>query len=129
MAPALRPILTVVTLVAMSGIPVAALAERLPLTAAYGNKDGCVYALTGESSGSDDFFLLTADAVTTAASYCKIGEILKTEGQNFQVEMTCESEGELGEPEKVDITGSELGYSITFVGDQAVTWGPLPECK
>lgn len=129
MAPTSRFVATVIAFVAMSGTPDAAMAERLPLTAAFGNKDGCVYALTGESSGSDDFFLLTADAVTTATSYCEIGKILNAEGQNFQVEMTCESEGETGEPAKADITRSELGYSITFTGDQAVTWGPLPECK
>ena len=36
-----------------------------------GDKEGCHYATTGQSSGADLFFLLNKEGVTTAASYCE----------------------------------------------------------
>ena len=36
------------------------------LDGAYGNKEGCTYAKTGESSGADVFLLLNDEGVTTA---------------------------------------------------------------
>ena len=44
----------------------------LPIGGSYGSKEGCVYAKTGESSGADDFTLLTPDAVTTSVFSCDL---------------------------------------------------------
>ena len=63
-------ILTIVSLAALSSaaLPAAVWADTLPIKGSYGNKDGCAYAKSGESTGSDNFFLLTSEAITTAAS-------------------------------------------------------------
>ena len=120
-------ILTIVSLAALSS---AAFADTLPIKGSYGNKDGCAYAKSGESTGSDNFFLLTSEAITTAASYCEIKKVLKTEGKNFTATVSCQAEGEEGESEDTaKITSGPKGYTIGFTSDAAIKWGPLPLCK
>jgi hypothetical protein len=120
-------LLTIVSLAALSS---AAYADTLPIKGSYGNKDGCAYAKSGESTGSDNFFLLTSEGITTAASYCEIRKVLKTEGKDFTATVACQAEGEESSNEDtVKITSGTKGYTIGFVADAAITWGPLPLCK
>ncbi len=107
----------------------AAHADPLPLKGSYGNKDGCAYAETGESTGSDDFFLLTPETVTTAASYCEFKKVLKS-AKAFRATMSCQEEGgdEAGTAFEIDVTPSgKDAYTLTF--DDGTVWGPLKLCK
>ncbi|MGO4355637.1 hypothetical protein AB4Z25_27320 [Rhizobium sp. RAF36] len=120
----------ILTIVSLAALSTAAFADTLPITGSYGNKDGCAYAKSGESTGSDNFFLLTSEAITTAASYCEIKKVLKTEGKNFTATVSCQAEGEEGESEDTaKITSGPKGYTIGFTSDAAIKWGPLPLCK
>lgn len=121
-----HPLLTIVSLAVLS---TAANADTLPIKGSYGNKDGCAYAKSGESTGSDNFFLLTSEAITTAASACEIRKVLKTEGKNFTATVACEAEGEESGEDTAKITFSPKGYTIGFTSDAAIKWGPLPLCK
>lgn len=118
------------SLLLLSAAATSAAADTLPIKGSYGNKDGCAYARTGESSGSDDFFLLTAEAITTTASYCEFKKVLKTEGKNFTATVSCQEEGEEGgTDDTVKLTSSPKGYLIDFPSDAAIHWGPLALCK
>ena len=97
------------------------------LGASYGDKDGCHYAKTGESSGADTFFLLTDESITTSTAFCSFHGLLKTKGDGFQGTATCESEGESGAPEKFELLKSAKGYTVAF--DDGMRWGPLPKCR
>jgi len=120
-------ILTIVSLAALSS---AAFADTLPIKGSYGNKDGCAYAKSGESTGSENFFLLTSEAITTAASYCEIKKLVKTEGKNFTATVSCQAEGEEGESEDTaTVISGPKGYTIGLASDAAIKWGPLPLCK
>ncbi len=120
----------ILTIVSLAALSTAAFADTLPIKGSYGNKDGCAYAKSGESTGSDNFFLLTSEAITTAASYCEIKKLVKTEGKNFTATVSCQAEGEEGESEDTaKITSGPKGYTIGFTSDAAINWGPLPLCK
>jgi len=104
--------------------------DPLPLKGSYGNKDGCAYAKTGESTGSDDFFLLTSETVTTAASYCEFQKVLKSAKGSFRATMACQEEGgdEAGTSFEIDVTPSGKDtYTLKF--DDGTVWGPLKLCK
>ncbi len=118
------------TTVCLAALSTAAYADALPIKGSYGNKDGCAYAKTGESTGSDNFFLLTSEAITTAASYCDIKKVLKTEGKNFTAAVSCQAEGEEASiDDTAVITSGPKGYTIGFTSDAEIKWGPLPLCK
>lgn len=120
----------ILTIVSLAALSTAAFADTLPIKGSYGNKDGCAYAKSGESTGSDNFFLLTSEAITTAASYCEIKKLVKTEGKNFTATVSCQAEGEEGESEDTaKIISGPKGYTIGFTSDAAIKWGPLPQCK
>jgi hypothetical protein len=120
----------ILTIVSLAALSTAAFADTLPIKGSYGNKDGCAYAKSGESTGSENFFLLTSEAITTAASYCEIKKLVKTEGKNFTATVSCQAEGEEGESEDTaKITSGPKGYTIGFTSDAAIKWGPLPQCK
>jgi hypothetical protein len=120
----------ILTIVSLAALSTAAFADTLPIKGSYGNKDGCAYAKSGESTGADNFFLLTSEAITTAASYCEIKKVLKTEGKNFTATVSCQAEGEEDESEDTaKITSGPKGYTIGFTSDAAIKWGPLPLCK
>lgn len=107
-----------------------ALADMLPITGSYGNRDGCAYANSGEAISSDDFFLLTPEAVTTAASQCTFGKVLKEETGAFTVAMSCEAEGDEGKADfTAEIVPGPKGYTVSFVDEPDVEWGPLAPCK
>ena len=120
----------ILTIVSLAALSTAAFADTLPIKGSYGNKDGCAYAKSGESTGSENFFLLTSEAITTAASYCEIKTLVKTEGKNFTATVSCQAEGEEGESEDTaKITSGPKGYTIGLASDAAIKWGPLPLCK
>lgn len=113
---------------AMSLVTTASLAQAEKfLDGAYGNKEGCTYARTGESSGADVFFLLDDKGITTATAYCEFKDKAVPSGNGFKVRAQCESEGETGALDMVDLTKSAKGYSIAF--KDGTRWGPLPKCK
>lgn len=94
----------------------------------YGNKEGCLYSETGESSGADVFFLLDKEGVTTAASYCEFqGEARKVGGATV-VTAECNDEG-AQEPASVEVTltPDDGGYTVSF--PDGTRWGPLARCK
>ncbi|WP_416066752.1 hypothetical protein ACK9YZ_15715 [Rhizobium sp. ZK1] len=118
------------TIVSVAALSIVANADTLPIKGSYGNTDGCTYAKSGESTGSDNFFLLTSEGITTAASYCEIKKVLKTKGKDFTATVACQAEGEEGSnDDTVKIISGPEGYTIGFVADAAIKWGPLPLCK
>ncbi|MGV8938077.1 MAG: hypothetical protein ACOH2J_13210 [Allorhizobium sp.] len=121
-----RNVLAFLTTVAVTS---AAASDPLPLKGSYGNKDGCAYAKTGESTGSDDFFLLTPETVTTAASYCEFQKVLKSAKGAFHATITCQEEGaDAGAPFEIDVTPSGMdGYTLKL--DDGTVWGPLKLCE
>ena len=117
------------TIVSLAALSTAANADTLPIKGSYGNRDGCAYARSGESTGSENFFLLTSEGITTAASYCEVKKLLKTEGKNFTATVACQAEGEESGEDTVRITSGPKGYTIGFTSDAAIKWGPLLLCK
>ena len=115
-------------LIAATMLATAVQADTLPIKGSYGNKDGCAYAKSGESTGSEDFFLLTSEAITTAASVCTIKKLVKTDGKSFVAIVSCQAEdGESDDTAR--ITYSPKGYTIAFTSDDSTKWGPLPLCR
>ncbi|WLR91589.1 hypothetical protein [Shinella zoogloeoides] len=94
----------------------------------YGDKEGCHYAETGESSGADFFFLLNKEGVTTAASYCEFkGEGKKVGGASV-VAAECHEEGsEDVTPNELTLTPDGGGYTVSF--PDGTRWGPLMRCN
>lgn len=116
----------------VSGISVAA---PTFLDGAYGSKEGCLYARTGESSGADSFFVLNDEGITTATAYCQfMGEATPTP-QGFTIRTRCTAEGETDTTtsgdapaeETVALDRSAAGYTIRF--EDGTTWGPLAQCR
>lgn len=97
------------------------------LDGAYGNKEGCIYAKTGESSGADVFFLLNDEGVTTAASFCEFKSAATKTSTGFTIKAQCDAEGEVGPVHTMTLTKSPKGYTIT--ARDGTKWGPLPKCK
>lgn len=116
-------------LVAVLMLAPAAWAAEAPLDASYGNKDGCLYANTGETNGSDDFFLLDKEAITTAASYCEFKTIDGKTAEGFGATVGCQEEGtDEGVDLKVKISkAGKDSYKIDFA--DGASWGPLKKCK
>ncbi len=108
----------------------AAIAAELPIKDKYGNKDGCDYATTGESNGSDNFFLLTSEAVTTASAYCTFRDVHENPDDGFTVTASCEEEGGNGElaPFEIDIEPAAPNSYLLKIDDGS-TWGPLALCR
>lgn len=105
-----------------------AVASQNFLDGNYGNKDGCAYANSGESTGSDDFFLLTNEGITTAASYCSFKGAAKKNGTSFAATVSCSAEGESSEADdSVEILRTGKDYTIAF--KDGTRWGPLKKCK
>ncbi len=108
----------------------AAIAAELPIKGSYGNKDGCDYAMTGESAGSDNFFLLTSEAVTTASAYCTFKSVHEDADDGFTVTASCEEEGgnEEQAPFEIDIDRAGPDSYLLKIDDGS-TWGPLALCR
>ncbi|OJT96142.1 MAG: hypothetical protein BGN83_11060 [Rhizobium sp. 63-7] len=109
--------------------PAVAFAAEAPLDASYGNKDGCLYANTGETNGSDNFFLLDKEAITTAASYCEFKTIDSKTADGFDATVTCQEEGSDDSTDlkvKISKAGKD-GYKIDL--PDGASWGPLKKCK
>ena len=99
------------------------------LDGSYGSKEGCLYARTGESSGAEDFFLLTKEALTTAMAYCEVKSIGKTDGKSTTVTFSCQAEGEDGASEvagKVTHSGKD---AVIVTMDGGTSWGPYKRCR
>lgn len=114
----------------MLALTLPAIAAELPIKGSYGNKDGCDYAMTGESTGSDNFFLLTSEAVTTASAYCTFKEVHEDPDNGFTVTATCEEEGgnEKQAPFEIDIDRAGPDSYLLKIDDGS-TWGPLALCR
>ena len=99
------------------------------LDGSYGSKEGCLYARTGDSSGAEDFFLLTKEALTTATAYCEVKSVGKTDGKSTAVTFSCQAEGEDSATElagKVIRSGKDA-VSVTLDGGSS--WGPYKRCR
>ena len=107
----------------------AADADSAFLDGAYGSKEGCIYARTGDSSGADDFALLTAKEITGSTFACTIKKAVPAANRSFKVTATCEAEGEdQGEDQTITVApAAKGGYSISF--DDGTHLGPLPKCR
>ena len=93
----------------------------------YGDKEGCRYSETGESSGADIFFLLDKEGVTTAVSYCEFQGEGKTVGGATVVKAGCHEEGSTDvTPYDLTLTPENGGYTISF--PDGTKWGPLARC-
>jgi hypothetical protein len=94
----------------------------------YGNKEGCLYSETGESSGADVFFLLNKEGVTTAASYCAFEGQAKQVGGATVVTAQCQEAGtDETTPYELTLTPDNGGYTVSF--PDGTHWGPLMRCK
>lgn len=94
----------------------------------YGDRGGCHYAETGESSGVDIFFLLDGKGVTTAASYCEFKGEGKKVGGATVIAAGCHEEGsEEVTPYELTLTPDGGGYTIGF--PDGTRWGPLARCE
>ena len=96
------------------------------LDGAYGNKDGCTFAKTGESSGADDFFLLNDEGITTSVSTCDFKGAATKTSSGFTIKAQCDAEGESGPAETATLTKSPKGYTVSF--KDGTKWGPMPKC-
>jgi hypothetical protein len=118
----------------VSGISVAA---PTFLDGAYGNKEGCLYARTGTSSGADSFFVLNDEGITTATAYCQFEGSATPTAKGFTIRTRCTAEGETDSgaseggdapaQETVALDRSAAGYTIRF--EDGTTWGPLAQCR
>jgi hypothetical protein len=94
----------------------------------YGDREGCLYSETGETSGSDIFFLLNKDGVTTAVSYCEFKGEGKQVGGATKVSAECHEEGsEDITPYELTLTPDNGGYTVSF--PDGTRWGPLMRCR
>ena len=94
----------------------------------YGDKEGCHYATTGQSSGADLFFLLNKEGVTTAASYCEFKGEGKQVGGATTVAAECHEEGyEETTSYELTLTPDNGGYTVSF--PDGTRWGPIMRCK
>ena len=94
----------------------------------YGDKEGCRYAETGESSGADIFFLLDGKGVTTAVSYCEFKGEGKSVGGATKVAVECHEEGsEETTPTEMTLTPDSGGYTVSL--PDGTRWGPLMRCR
>lgn len=107
----------------------AAEADTLPIKGSYGNKDGCAYARTGESAGSDDVFLLTPDAVTTAISYCEFKTFTSSMDGSFLATANCQEEGSEESADYQLVIRPEGRQSYRILLDNSLDWGVLSLCK
>jgi hypothetical protein len=97
------------------------------LDGAYGNKDGCAYARSGESTGSENFFLLTDANITTAVSVCEFKGAPKKTATGFTIRAQCDAEGEIGPEDTATLTRTAKGYTVSF--PDGTKWGPLAKCR
>lgn len=119
-----------VSLLLVASLTMAGLAQAQEkfLDGAYGNTDGCAYANSNDAMGSEDFFLLTDEAVTSAASYCSFKGPMTKKGDSFASAVTCAEEGEGGEMDTtLEIQRAGKDYVIVF--EDGMRWGPLKKCK
>ena len=94
----------------------------------YGDKEGCRYAETGESSSADIFFLLDSEGVTTAVSYCELKGEGKSVGGATKIAAECHEEGSAETtPYEMTLTPDSGGYTIGL--PDGTRWGPLMRCK
>ena len=109
--------------------PFAASAASLPIDGKYGNKAGCLYAKTGETTGEDDFILLTPEDIRSAVAFCEIKSIGKVAGKKISTTLSCADEGEAGNTNfDADVirTGQD-SYRVDF--NDGTSWGPFKRCR
>lgn len=105
-----------------------AFAQEKFLDGAYGNTDGCAYANSNGPLVSEDVFLLTDEAVMSAATYCGFKGPLSRKGDSFASAVTCAEEGDGGEMDtKLEIQRAGKDYVVVF--EDGMRWGPLKKCK
>jgi len=112
------------------GITVTGPAEAAtdPVDGSYGDKEGCRYAETGESSGADIFFLLDKEGITTAVSFCAFSGKGEQVGGATKITAECHEEGsEEATPYELTLTPDGGGYTVSF--PDGTRWGPLMRCK
>jgi hypothetical protein len=121
-----KHLLTIIAVLA----PLAVEAQELDLAIGgnYGSVEGCTYARTGESSGADDFLLLTPHSITASVFACDFKKVLKTSGDSFTVTASCQADGEDGDQEqKVDVTrAGKTSYRVSF--EDGTKLGPIKKC-
>ncbi len=113
-------------LAAATGFAGTARAETF-LDGAYGSKEGCIYARTAESSGAEDFLLLTDQQLTTAFAFCEFKGKAKKTGDGFTITAQCDAEGETGPQTTATLTKSAAGYTVSL--PDGTKWGPMPKCR
>jgi hypothetical protein len=114
--------------VAFIAVPSLALAANVPIKASYGSKEGCIYAKTGDSSGADDFFLLTKESVTTSTAQCTFGKLVSNTKGKIKAHAKCETEGEDGGDEIVTLTPvGASAYTVDF--EDGSHWAAVKQCK
>ncbi|WP_146219229.1 hypothetical protein [Caulobacter sp. D4A] len=97
------------------------------LDGAYGSKEGCIYARTGESSGADDFLLLNDKGVTTSVSACEFKGAPNKTADGFTIKAQCDAEGEVGPEDTATLIKSAKGYTVSF--PDGTKLGPMPKCR
>jgi hypothetical protein len=113
-------------LIATAGCAGTAQAAKF-LDGPYGSKEGCIYAKTSESSGAEDFLLLTDAQLTTAFSFCEFKGAATRTKDGFTIRAQCDAEGETGPEQTATLRKSANGYTVSF--PDGTTMGPMPKCR
>lgn len=93
----------------------------------YGDKSGCVYSKTGNTSDDGNFFVINNDGITTADATCDFdGDATKT-ATGFTIKAQCDADGEASKVGNVTLTQSPKGYAISL--PDGTKFGPYAKCK
>ncbi|KAB0676536.1 hypothetical protein [Aureimonas leprariae] len=93
----------------------------------FGEKDGCRYARTGESSGADDFLFLNAEGITSSTAFCALKKATAKGKGAFALVLACETEGESGGDETGSATLKNDAWTVTL--EDGTHWGPIKRCR
>lgn len=93
----------------------------------YGDKNGCIYAKTGNTADDADFFLLNSDGITTAAATCDFDGTAEKTATGFSIKTQCDADGEPSSVGTATLTRSDKGYAVTL--PDGTKMGPVPKCR
>ncbi|MBB3996425.1 hypothetical protein [Aureimonas pseudogalii] len=92
----------------------------------FGQRDGCRYAKTGESSGADDFLLIDREAITTSTAVCHIRKVVMTSARAATLTLACESGDETGGEEAASATLKNGAWTVRL--SDGTSFGPAKRC-
>ena len=116
---------TVAFVAMLAGSGAVAAAETFP-GGTFGEREGCRYAKTGESSGADEFLLLNAEGITSSTAFCALKKATTKGKSAYALVLSCETEGESGE-ESGTATYKNDAWTVRL--EDGTVWGPIKRCR